>query len=326
MDNLTLFDAYSPIQNLDNFAEDVLSGLQADKKFLPPKYFYDQKGSELFVQITQTEEYYPTRTERFILNQFSQDIVSKCKNVEQLIELGSGTSEKTDILLRNFHKKRNKINYTMIDVSDIIIKSGKELLRKYDRLSVTGILSDYTKGLSLVPRVENKAKLLLFLGSSIGNFEPREIEKFLILSRQNLNQKDFILVGFDLAKDSKILHAAYNDTKGITREFNLNILRRINRELNANFDLNKFEHHAFYNKNRSRIEMHLISKENQIITIDALEIKINFKKNESIHTENSYKFTPEMIRAYARTTGLNIIKIWTDPLNYFALCLMRKNQ
>ena len=188
MDNLTLFDAYSPIQNLDNFAEDVLSGLQADKKFLPPKYFYDQKGSELFVQITQTEEYYPTRTERFILNQFSQDIVSKCKNVEQLIELGSGTSEKTDILLRNFHKKRNKINYTMIDVSDIIIKSGKELLRKYDRLSVTGILSDYTKGLSLVPRVENKAKLLLFLGSSIGNFEPREIEKFLILSRQNLNQ------------------------------------------------------------------------------------------------------------------------------------------
>ena len=292
IDSLTLLDVYSPIQNLDNFAKDVLLGLKADKKFLSPKYFYDQKGSELFVQITKTDEYYPTRTEREIINQFSPDI----------------------------------IDYIMIDVSDIIIESGKELLKKYDRLSVTGILSDYTRGLTLVPKIGNKAKLILFLGSSIGNFEPHEIEKFLVLTRQNLNQEDFILVGFDLVKDRKILHAAYNDTKGITKAFNLNILRRINRELEANFDLNKFEHHAFYNENRSRIEMHLVSKENQMVTIDALKIKIYFKKNESIHTENSYKFTHKMIHSYAGMANLNIIKTWTDPANYFALCLMRQNR
>ena len=326
IDSLTLLDVYSPIQNLDNFAKDVLLGLKADKKFLSPKYFYDQKGSELFVQITKTDEYYPTRTEREIINQFSPDIIKKCENVEQLIELGSGNSEKTDILLKNFHEKRNKIDYIMIDVSDIIIESGKELLKKYDRLSVTGILSDYTRGLTLVPKIGNKAKLILFLGSSIGNFEPHEIEKFLVLTRQNLNQEDFILVGFDLVKDRKILHAAYNDTKGITKAFNLNILRRINRELEANFDLNKFEHHAFYNENRSRIEMHLVSKENQMVTIDALKIKIYFKKNESIHTENSYKFTHKMIHSYAGMANLNIIKTWTDPANYFALCLMRQNR
>ena len=173
-------------------------------------------------------------------------------------------------------------------------------------------------------KIESRAKLVLFLGSSIGNFEPPEIKEFLTMTRQSLNQEDFILIGFDLVKDRDILYAAYNDAEGITKDFNLNILARINRELDANFDLNKFEHNAFFNEKQSRIEMHLVSKENQIVTIGALKTKISFKKNETIHTENSHKFTHKMICSYATDAGLQVIKTWTDPKNYFSLNLLRK--
>jgi dimethylhistidine N-methyltransferase len=312
--------------SLDNFAQDVLAGLKAEKKFLSPKYFYDQTGSELFVQITQTEEYYPTRTEKSILNHYSAQIVDKCDKVNWLVELGSGISEKTDSLLCEFHKKGKTFNYIPIDVSDIIIDSGKKLLEKYDRLSVTGILSDYERGLSLVSKVENGAKLILFLGSSIGNFEPVEIDAFLSMTRQTLGDADFILIGFDLVKDREVLQAAYNDAQGITEAFNYNILKRINRELDGNFDIGKFEHKAFFNEKHSRIEMHLVSKENQTVTIGAMNTKISFKYKETIHTENSHKFTPEMIRSYADKAELAVVETWTDPQDYFALCLLRRTR
>jgi len=323
VDGLTILDD-STKQNLNNFSQDVLTGLNADKKFLSPKYFYDQRGSELFVQITQTAEYYPTRTEKSILNHYSSSIVERCENVNWLVELGSGSSEKTDSILCEFHKKRKSFNYIPIDVSDIIIDSGKKLLEKYDRLSVTGILSDYERGLSLVSNVENGAKLILFLGSSIGNFEPAEIKSFLIMTRNTLNEEDYILIGFDLVKDRDVLHAAYNDAQGITEAFNFNILSRINRELGGNFDIKKFEHKAFFNEKYSRIEMHLVSKENQSISIEALNTKIFFNKDETIHTENSHKFTPKMILSYANDADLDVVQTWTDPMDYFALCLLRK--
>jgi dimethylhistidine N-methyltransferase len=324
-DGLMILDDSSN-QNYDNFARDVLEGLKAEQKFLSPKYFYDRKGSELFVKITQTDDYYPTRTEESILNHYSPEIVEECNQVNRLVELGSGSSEKTDIILNEFHKKRKAINYIPIDVSDIIINSGKKLLKKYDSLSVTGIVSDYERGLSIVSKIESRAKLVLFLGSSIGNFEPLEIKEFLTMTRQSLNQEDFILIGFDLVKDRDILYAAYNDGEGITKDFNFNILARINRELDANFDLNKFEHSAFYNENQTRIEMHLVSKENQTVTIGALKTKISLKKNETIHTENSHKFTHNMIRSYTEDAGLEVIKTWTDPKNYFSLYLLRKQK
>jgi dimethylhistidine N-methyltransferase len=323
IDGLTILDDSSN-QNLDNFAHDVLMGLKSEKKYLSPKYFYDQIGSELFVQITQTDEYYPTRTEKSILNQYSASIVDKCDNVKWLVELGSGSSEKTDTLLNEFHKQRKTFNYIPIDVSDIIIDSGKKLLEKYDRLSVTGILSDYERGLSLVSNVENGAKLVLFLGSSIGNFEPIEIEAFLNMTQKTLTETDFILIGFDLVKDRKVLNAAYNDAQGVTEAFNFNILQRINRELDGNFNITKFEHKSYFNEKYSRIEMHLVSKENQIITIGALNTKIFFKRNETIHTENSHKFTPEMIFSYAKNANLEVVDTFTDPKEYFALCLLRK--
>jgi len=312
--------------NINNFAEDVLEGLKSEQKYLSPKYFYDQIGSELFVQITKTEEYYPTKTEQSILNQYSSKIVDTCKNVNWLVELGSGSSEKTESLLCEFHKKRKTFNYIPIDVSDIIIDSGKKLLEKYDRLSVTGILSDYEKGLSLVSKVENGSKLILFLGSSIGNFEPPEIDSFLTMTHQTLHDTDYILIGFDLIKERQILEAAYNDAQGITEAFNYNILERINRELDGNFDVDKFEHKACFNEEYSRIEMHLVSKEKQTVTIGAMNTKISFKPKETIHTENSHKFTPEMITSYADKAHLEVVKTWTDPKEYFALCLLRKKQ
>ena len=322
---LTILDD-STNQNLDNFAQDVLDGLKSEQKTLSPKYFYDQIGSDLFVKITKTDEYYPTRTEQSILNHYSASIVDTCDDVNWLVELGSGSSEKTDSLLCEFHKKRKTFKYIPIDVSDIIIDSGKKLLEKYDRLSVTGILSDYERGLSLVSNVENEAKLILFLGSSIGNFEPAEIETFLNMTRETLADEDFILIGFDLVKDRDVLHAAYNDAQGITEAFNFNILHRINRELDGNFDMNKFDHKAFFNEKHSRIEMHLVSNINQTVTIGELNTKISFRSGESIHTENSHKFTLDMISSYANKAYLEVVQTWTDPKDYFALCLLRKQR
>jgi dimethylhistidine N-methyltransferase len=312
--------------NINSFAEDVLTGLKSDKKYLSPKYFYDTAGSELFVRITQTEEYYPTRTEQSILNHYSPEIVNTCTEVNWLVELGSGSCEKTDALLCEFHKNRTTFNYIPIDVSDIIIDSSKKLLEKYDRLSVTGILSDYEKGLSLISKVENGSKLILFLGSSIGNFEPNEIDAFLKMTQQTLHENDYILIGFDLVKDRQVLEAAYNDGQGITEAFNYNMLKRINRELDGNFNVKKFGHRAFFNETYSRIEMHLVSKERQTVTLGTLKTKINFVAGETIHTENSHKFTLEMISTYADTAKLEIVKTWTDPKEYFALCLLRKRQ
>jgi len=322
---LTIFRD-SQNQNLNNFAQDVLKGLSADQKYLSPKYFYDQNGSDLFVKITQTEDYYPTRTEQMILDIYSTEIVDTCAEVNWLVELGSGSSEKTDSLLCEFHRKRKTFNYIPIDVSDIIIDSGKKLLEKYDGLSVTGILSDYERGLSLISIVENGSKLILFLGSSIGNFEPGEIDSFLTMTHKALYDNDYILIGFDLVKDRQVLDAAYNDDQGITEEFNLNILNRINRELKGNFNLDKFEHLAFYDEEYSRIEMHLVSKTDQTVSIGALKTKISFKTGESIHTENSHKFTIDMITSYANSASLEVVKTWTDPMKYFALCLLRKMQ
>jgi dimethylhistidine N-methyltransferase len=261
-----------------------------------------------------------------ILNIYSTQIVDKCAEVNWLVELGSGSCEKTDSLLREFHRKRKAFNYIPIDVSDIIIDGGKKLLEKYDRLSVTGILSDYQKGLSLISKVDNGSKLILFLGSSIGNFFPSEIDSFLTMTYETLHDTDYILIGFDLVKDRQILEDAYNDDEGITKEFNLNILKRINQELDANFNPDKFEHLAYFNEEYSRIEMHLVSKKDQTVNIRALKTKISFKVGESIHTENSHKFTLDMINSHANKADLEVVETWTDPKKYFALCLLRKKQ
>ncbi len=319
---LTILDDLTTA-NRENFADDVRRGLMSRQKFLLPKYFYDSVGSELFVKITQTAEYYPTKKEISILDTYASDFVEICEDVDVLVELGSGSSEKTNPLINQFHKNRNSFQYIPIDVSDIIIESSKELLDKYSNLYITSIIAEYEKGLEVVYNLVSKPKLLLFLGSSIGNFNPPEIEAFLKTVRNAMRTGDFIMIGFDLVKDHHVLNAAYNDSLGVTKDFNLNILRRINRELNGNFDLSKFKHTAFYNATKSRVEMYLISKEEQCVTIDALKKKIDFKKDEAIHTENSHKFTDIMIHSYGQRAGLEIVKMWTDPQNYFAIALFK---
>ncbi len=308
---------------LEAFASDVLTGLESGQKYLLPKYFYDNEGSLLFDKITATPEYYLKRIEKDLLNSVVNDLLDRIKGIKALVELGSGTSEKTHVLLRNLHTPWRSIRYVPVDVSDIIIKSSKSLIAEYDTLSITGIIADYESGLSVLPYLEEKFKLLMFLGSSIGNLN--RSERHLLLGKINdaLDPGDHVLIGFDLVKDSHVLQAAYNDRAGITRNFNMNLLKRINRELGGEFDLDLFEHHAFFNETASRIEMHLISTREQTVRIGKLNREFSFSAGESIHTENSFKFTDQMIQDLIRTTGFSHVRTWKDPQEYFALTLIR---
>jgi len=308
----------------NTFAEDVKIGLTSQRKFLLPKYFYDTAGSGLFEKICETPEYYVTRTEAEIIRQNSDEISGHNYHKNILVELGSGSSQKTRYLLKSFLNCHNEIKYIPIDVSDILIPSGLDLLDEFDRLKIDGIHSVYEKGLLIAGTVVKEPKMLIFLGSSIGNFEQREALEFLKLIASTMNVDDSFLIGFDLVKDMNVLNAAYNDEEGYTAKFNLNLLKRINTELNGEFDLSKFKHKAFFNADDSRIEMHFVSLEEQDICIHEIREKIHFKKGETIHTENSYKFTDEMIEKLASKAGLTIEKMWKDEIDYFALCLMRK--
>ncbi len=309
---------------LDTFAEDVLSGLSAPNKYLLPKYFYDDAGSQLFDRITETPEYYPKRVEKQLLADIMPDLVKATGGgLEALIELGSGTSEKTHILLKSLISAGNHFRYVPIDVSEIIIDSSERLLETYPNLCVTGIIASYEAGLGVISYLDEKRKLLVFLGSSIGNLNRSERQALLEQINDALDPGDYVLIGFDLLKDRNILHKAYNDKAGVTRQFNLNLLRRINRELGGGFDLKKFEHHAFFNSEASRIEMHLIARVAQEVRITDLEQTFSFHAGESIHTENSYKFSDAMIGNLVRAAGFSHVKTWKDPKAYFALSLIR---
>ena len=307
----------------DNFAEDVRKGLTAEKKYLLPKYFYDDKGSELFEKICSTDEYYVTRTEAEILKKYSDEIVSVNCNKKHLTELGSGSSVKTKYIIDSFIKVKDSIHYMPIDVSDIIISSSQNLVREASGLQVTGFITEYEKGLSFISENYNEPKLIMFLGSSIGNFDFLHSVKFVSFIRSKMKEGDALLIGFDMKKNISILNAAYNDKEGYTAEFNLNLLKRINTELCGHFDLDKFEHKAFFNEEHSRIEMHLVSLEEQDVLIESLGEKIHFKKGEDIYTESSYKFTNEMISDIGWFSNLKLTNIWQDEKRYFSLCLFQ---
>jgi dimethylhistidine N-methyltransferase len=303
--------------------DDMEDGLTSRPKYLLPKYFYDNRGSELFEKITGTREYYPTRTEKSILQDSVKELCTISKDINVIVELGSGSSEKTRILLDEFLLRHNSINYIPIDISDVVIDSSRNLCDKFKNLYISGIISDYDKGLSLIAQINKNPKLVIFLGSSIGNFALPEIIEFLSMTRESLDKDDRLLIGFDMEKDRKVLHAAYNDAKGITGQFNLNILKRLNRELGAEFELNNFRHYAFFNEKHSRIEMHIVSKEDQEVRIKGLDLTVHFRSGETIHTENSYKFSDEMIQDIAFRSGFNIINSWKDIKQYFALILFQ---
>lgn len=307
----------------DNFVGDIISGLKSYPKTLPPKYFYDNKGSELFEKICDTPEYYVTRTEASILKEYSDVIAEFNPGKNLIVELGSGSSIKTRYILDSFIKHGAPVTYVPIDVSEILIQSGNELLKDFEGLSLKGIIGEYEESLSLASEIFTQPKLIVFLGSSIGNFDLPHAGEFLKKVSESMKHHDSLLIGFDLVKDINVLNAAYNDAEGVTAEFNLNLLKRINNEFKSDINLNNFEHKAYFNPAKSRIEMHLISKCEQSFSLNGSG-PISFKENETIHTENSYKFTDEMIKDLATFAGLKLKNEWKDSRNYFGLCLMSK--
>jgi L-histidine N-alpha-methyltransferase len=315
----------------EEFANDVARCLASKTKYLSPKYLYDKVGSQLFEQICLQPEYYLTRTEASILNKHAPLISKLAGSNIKIIELGSGSSSKTAILLSYLSSQKKRIYYFPIDISSsILTESERKLKSQFPNASIIGIRSDYETGIDRAAAEcmaigSNKnipyTNLVLFLGSSIGNFELKEAQSLLRSVREKIHTNDFLLIGFDLQKEESVLNAAYNDKAGMTAKFNLNLLARINRELGGNFELRKFEHCAFYSHERHRIEMHLVSKTDQQLYIGALGKTFAIRKGESIHTENSYKYSLNQIAALAEDCGFTVEKNFTDEKRWFDLAL-----
>jgi dimethylhistidine N-methyltransferase len=303
------------------FARDVVAGLTARPKRLPPKYFYDETGSRLFSEITRTPEYYPTRSEIAILEARSGEIGRLFPTRTALIELGSGSSRKVRILL---DAAACIAAYVPVDISaQGLDEEAAALKHDYPRLAVFPIAADFTQSFRLPRSLERLARAGFFPGSTIGNFEPAPAAAFLRHVARMLGQGGILIVGVDLVKNPAILNAAYNDAAGVTAKFNLNLLARINRELGADFNLAGFSHQAFYDPERSRIEMHLVSRARQRVNVCGRVIE--FREAETIHTENSYKYTIDSFRTLARSAGWTAVDAWTDEDGYFSVHALRSS-
>lgn len=305
--------------NHNSFAEDVRAGLTAQPKTLPPKYFYDALGSQLFEAICLLPEYYPTRAEAEIFHCHAAEIVSQLPAPVGVVELGSGSSVKTRLLIEAVLNRQPELHYQPMDISASILQhSAEKLLGEYPQLRITGHVGDYTRGLDSIVRREGEALLALFLGSNIGNYTTDEARSLLRTVRSALRLGDGLLLGADLKKSLDVLIPAYDDALGVTAAFNLNVLAHINRELGGNFDLRLFGHCALFNDEAGRIEMHLVSRVTQTITINALDLQIEFQAGETIHTENSYKYDLPQLAALAEATGFQLVKTWFDGEQRFS--------
>ena len=297
------------------FATDVLAGLTATPKRLSPKYFYDSAGSALFERITELPEYYPTRREIGILQERAGDIAALIPSGAALIEFGSGSSTKTRIVLSN---APSLAAYVPVDISaDFLRQQAASLRREYSKIAMLPVAADFSKPFELSAAVAQMPRVGFFPGSTIGNFEPHEAASFLRHAGRILGPGATFIVGVDLVKDRDVLQRAYNDSQGVTAQFNLNLLARINRELGGRFNLACFEHHAFFNRERSRIEMHLASLKRQRLRL--LGECIDFRAGETIHTENSYKYSLQSFGAMARGAGWTPSAMWTDAETYFSV-------
>ena len=307
------------------FAEEIFSSLNRNSKFITPKFFYDKKGSDLFEKVSTLPEYYSTRTEMAILKNLQTELLSFIDDSFRLVEVGSGASVKTRLLLDVFTHIQQTTEYFPIDISEILTESSEQLLQDYDNLRITGIIDTYEGGLEFLKNYDNKNNLILFLGSSFGNFSPSDGKTFLEKINSTMKSGDLFLIGLDLVKDSQILESAYDDAQGVTAEFNLNVLSRINNELDADFDLNNFSHYSIYNKEDQRIEMYLKSLVNQSVIISKSNLSLNLEKNELIHTEYSHKYTLDQIKTLLESTGFKINHTWLDENTHFSLTLVSKN-
>jgi L-histidine Nalpha-methyltransferase len=304
-------------------AEEVLEGLSASRKHLPPKLFYDACGSELFERITELPEYYLTRTERGILKESAAEIVAQAGTNLTLVEMGAGSASKTRVIIEAILRRQLRLAFYPVDVSAPALRDAVSSLNgDYPNLQVNPLVADYNQHMPELAALPGR-KLALFIGSTIGNFEPDDAVEFLTRLRQSLGPDDAVLLGFDMRKRAAILHPAYDDAEGVTAEFNKNVLARINRELGGQFDLDSFKHVAVWNRSLSRIEMHLESRTAQTVWIKDLGRAFRFSRGERIHTESSYKFSDSAIAAILRKSGLRMERTWTDSKGWFSEVLAR---
>ena len=314
-----------------DLGQEVIQGLEQSPKTLPCRYFYDDYGSSLFEKITELPEYYLTRTEQSILEDYALAIAQMTGPCD-LIELGSGSSTKTRLLLSAYEQVDPTLRYCPIDVSAGILKeSALILLEQYERLSVVGLAGTYEQALSQLPKREEKPRLILFLGSTLGNMDGQEDSegqseqtRFFKRVQAALNPGDYFLIGVDLQKPIDIIEAAYNDSQGITAAFNLNILTHLNRQFMGNFHVEYFQHEATYNSDFNQIEMRLQAQSEQLVKLDLLNFSTQIRENESILTEISRKFDRQHLGLSLKNSGLNPVSIWTDPQEWFALLLCQK--
>ncbi|MGX5173023.1 L-histidine N(alpha)-methyltransferase [Aliikangiella sp. IMCC44653] len=301
--------------NQQQFTQDVIEGLSRPQKTLPCKYFYDAEGSNLFEEICELDEYYVTRAELALLEQIESELVELIGKNAIIIEPGAGAGIKIKKLL---HALNQPQTYVPIDISaDFLFESAEKVKSEFPKINVLPLQGDFTQALEWHGARQQTNRLVFFPGSTIGNFTPDKAVEFLKNQAKLAGEQGKLLIGFDLVKPIEKLVAAYNDKKGITEQFNKNLLVRINNELDGDFDIDSFEHDARFNPHKSRIEMHLVSKVNQFSQID--EHQFEFKAGETIHTENSYKYTHESFLTLAEAAGLKPVKHWTDSKQRVAL-------
>lgn len=310
----------------EQVAAAVRAGLTTEPKRLPSWLFYDEAGSRLFEQITELEEYYLTRTERGIFLDFLDEILGAASQGHRLriAELGAGSAEKTRLLLAGALERQGEVVYEPVDVSRTALEAArKRIARELPGVTVRPRVADYTRGLELNEAADNERRLVLYIGSSIGNFEPEAAAALLKGVRAGLREGDGLLLGVDLVKEEGILLAAYDDEAGVTAAFNRNVLERVNRELGGDFDAGAFAHVALWNAELGRMEMHLESLRRQTVTVEELGLEVKFGAGERMHTENSYKYRRGEAEAMLRAAGFEPAGTWTDERGWFAVSLGR---
>jgi L-histidine N-alpha-methyltransferase len=307
-----------------SLAEDVLDGLTRPFKELPPKHFYDARGAELFDQICELPEYYPTRAERAILEEAAEEIASLTEAAE-LVELGSGTAAKTRVLLDAMHAAGTLERYVPVDVTESVVRDcAEELTSEYPGLRVHGVIGDFERHLDRVPAAVGP-RIVAFLGGTIGNFPPGSRRRVLREITRLLGSRDYLLMGTDLVKDPEVLEAAYDDAQGVTADFNRNVLRVLNRELEASFDPDDFDHVALFDPEHEWIEMRLRARREHTTLVRALDLPVHFSAGEEMRTEISAKFTPTRLEADLSSAGLELVRWLTDPDELFALTLSKRS-
>jgi L-histidine Nalpha-methyltransferase len=315
-------DVHVGEQSVRSLPDDVLDGLTRPFKELPPKHLYDARGSELFDQICDLPEYYPTRTERAILDECA-DMIVRRTGMAELVELGSGTAAKTRVLLSAMDRAGTLWRYVPFDVAEQVVRDcAAALADEYPAMDIHGIVGDFERHLAKIPRPERDCpRVVAFLGGTIGNFPPGARRRFLRALAGLLTPGDYLLLGTDLVKDIDVLEAAYDDAQGVTAEFNRNVLHVLNRELDADFQTELFEHVAFFDPDREWIEMRLRARRACHVRIDALDLEVDFDRGEELRTEISAKFTRDRLRADYAAAGLELAEWFTDDDGLFALSL-----